>query len=307
VIDSKSLFSGEMLALGTAFCWTASALNFEAAGKRVGSLAVNFLRLLIAFVALCVYCAIARGLVLPTDASEYNWKWLLASGFAGFFISDLCMFRAYVICGSRLGTMVMALAPPMAAIAEFYLLGTPLGLHDIVGMTIALAGVVWVVTEGAALTSAGERNFPLEGIALIIVGAISMGVGLTMAKIGMGKEHYDGFAATQIRALAGLASFVVFILVTGHMGKVLVALQNKRAMIFITLGAIVGPMLGVSLLNLSVQRIPSGLAQTFTATVPVLIIPFVVVLYKQRVSLRSVVGAIAAVVGVAFLLLGRAH
>jgi len=47
------------------------------------------------------------------------------------------------------------------------------------------------------------------------------------------------------------------------------------------------------------------LAQTFTATVPVLVIPFVVILYKQRVSARSVVGAIIAVTGVAFLLLGR--
>src|SRR5690242_1974941 len=118
-----------MLALGTAFCWTASALNFEFAGRRVGSLPVNFIRLLISFVALCAYCGIARGKMLPTDASWHNWKWLLASGFAGFFISDLCMFRAYVVVGSRLGTLVMALAPPMAALSDLCLLGTPLGMR----------------------------------------------------------------------------------------------------------------------------------------------------------------------------------
>ena len=65
MIDSKSLLSGELLALGTAFCWTASALNFEAAGRRVGSLPVNFIRLVLAFVMLCVYCAISRP--IPPD------------------------------------------------------------------------------------------------------------------------------------------------------------------------------------------------------------------------------------------------
>ena len=62
---------------------------------------------------------------------------------------------------------------------------------------------------------------------------------------------------------------------SGHANRILPALRNRRAMVFILLGSVVGPMLGVSLLNLSVQRIPSGLAQTFTATVPVLVIPCV--------------------------------
>jgi drug/metabolite transporter (DMT)-like permease len=307
VVNSGSVLSGELLALGTAVCWTASALNFEYAGRRVGSLPVNFLRLAIALLVLCVYCAVMRGKALPTDASWHNWKWLLASGFAGFFISDLCMFRAYVVVGSRLGTLCMALAPPMAAISEFYLLGTPLGARDIFGMAIALAGIIWVITEGPLREADAEEKFSLKGLGLILVGAISMGVGLTMSKIGMGAERYDGFAATQIRAIAGLASFVVFIVATGRTNRVFLALRNPRAMLCIGAGAIVGPMLGVSLLNLSVQRIPSGLAQTFTATVPVLIIPFVVVLYKQRVTVRSIVGAVVAVSGVAFLLVGRIH
>jgi len=72
---------------------------------------------------------------------------------------------------------------------------------------------------------------------------------------------------------------------------------------FITLGAFFGPFLGVSLSLLSVQYIHVGVAQTFMSVIPVLIIPFVIIIHKEKVSLRAVAGAILAVVGVAILFL----
>jgi drug/metabolite transporter (DMT)-like permease len=72
---------------------------------------------------------------------------------------------------------------------------------------------------------------------------------------------------------------------------------------YMTLGAVTGPFLGVSLLNMSIQRIPTGVAQTMAALVPVLIIPFVVFLKKERISWRAVIGAFVAVAGVAILML----
>ena len=41
-------YRGELAALATAFCWTASALAFTAAAKRLGSLVLNLVRLAIA-------------------------------------------------------------------------------------------------------------------------------------------------------------------------------------------------------------------------------------------------------------------
>ncbi len=37
--------SGEIAALGTALCWTVTVISFELAGKRVGALSVNIIRL----------------------------------------------------------------------------------------------------------------------------------------------------------------------------------------------------------------------------------------------------------------------
>ncbi|MEJ2628813.1 MAG: EamA family transporter, partial [bacterium] len=83
---------GEIIALLTAVCWSFTAMSFEAAGKKVGSLSVNLIRLLMAVFLFMGYNWIVRGFPFPSDASVHNWTWLLLSGFIGFCLGDLCLF-----------------------------------------------------------------------------------------------------------------------------------------------------------------------------------------------------------------------
>ncbi|HBT17613.1 MAG TPA: EamA family transporter, partial [Firmicutes bacterium] len=52
---------GELAALTTAICWTFNAIAFESAGKKVGSLSVNYLRLFVAFSLLSICSFLTRG------------------------------------------------------------------------------------------------------------------------------------------------------------------------------------------------------------------------------------------------------
>ena len=145
---------GELAALGTAVCWTFSALSFTAAGKRVGSLNVNLLRLALALVMLAGYGWIVRGHPWPTDASGTTWRWLLLSGFIGFFIGDLCLFEAFVLVGTRLSTLLMSLAPPLTAVSGWLILGERLSGRDWLGMTITVTGTILVLVERHGETAA---------------------------------------------------------------------------------------------------------------------------------------------------------
>ncbi|RJO74267.1 MAG: DMT family transporter [Myxococcales bacterium] len=290
---------GELAALITAFCWTVTALSFEAAGRRIGSLAVNLLRLLLAFVWLTLYNAIARDLPLPTDASGHAWLWLAASGVVGFLIGDLALFRAFVLIGSRLSMLLMALVPPMTALIGWFFLGEGLGAFDLLGMTLTLAGVCWVVAERAPNGANGPTRRPWGGIALGFVGALGQAVGLVFSKVGMGS--YSPFAATQIRVLTGVVGFSLLFAFIGWWPKVIAGLKEARAMRLVTLGSIFGPFLGVSFSLLAVQRTQAGVAATIMSIVPVLIIPPSVWIFKERVSPRAAFGAAVAVAGVALL------
>ena len=311
--------AGEIAALGTAACWVATALAFEAAGRRIGSLTVNLLRLAMAVVLLALWGWAVRGLAWPSDASPHAWRWLTLSGLVGFTFGDLCLFRAFVVLGSRLSTLMMSLAPPAAALLGWLVLGESLAPLDLAGMALTVGGVAWAVAErqrvrpaatpaeasaaGAGAAGAappldpGRRRF--EGVLLGLGGAVGQGGGLVLSKLGMG--GYDPFAATQVRVLAGLAGYLVLFTLLGRWRRVGAALHQRAALGFTAVGAFFGPFLGVSLSLLAVQRIETGVAASLMATTPVLILPVVALTGRERIGPGGVLGALVAVAGVVLL------
>ena len=292
-------FAGEVAALATAMCWTVTSMAFESAGRRIGSLAVNLIRLVMAMGLLALYTWITRGRPLPTDASAHTWCWLSLSGVVGFTIGDLCLFRAFVVLGARLSMLLMSLVPPMTAIMGLAILDERLEAIDWAAMAVTVAGVTWVVAERGQPTPQPEASPWATGVLLGVLGAAGQAIGLVLSKHGM--RGYDPFAATHIRIIAGIVSFAIVFSIIGWWPVVFRALRNRAAMAWTTLGAIFGPFLGVSLSLLAVAHTETGVAATIMALVPVLIIPPAVFIRKERVSLRAVLGSILAVGGVGLL------
>ena len=86
-------------------------------------------------------------------------------------------------------------------------------------------------------------------------------------------------------------------------GNVLNATHNKSGMMLTSLGAFFGPFLGVSFSLIAVKYTEAGIASTIMALVPVFIILPAVVLFKQKVTLPELLGAIVSVAGVALFFL----
>ena len=289
---------GYVFAILTTFCWTISALAFEIASKRVGSVAVNLLRLLIALALLGFITLHRTGHFIPPGVSDHQWRWLLLSGFVGFFVGDMALFRAYVLIGSRLTTLLMVLAAPFGAVCGYFMIGETLTPLKIIGMVIALGGVAWVCAERRE-NDATPHHHVLIGVMLGIIAAFGQGLGAVLTKIGT--QGLNAFEVTQIRVLAGVAGFIIAIPMMRQTGNVILATRNPRAMVFLTIGAIAGPVLGVSSYNYAITKIPVGIAGTLAAMVPVVIIPFVILVKKETVSIRAIVGAIVAVAGAVLL------
>jgi len=294
-------FQGEIAALLTAACWTVSALSFEAAGKRIGSLAVNIIRLGIAFAFLSLYGWLTRGHFLPVDADGHNWYWLSLSGLVGFTLGDMAWFRSLVLLGARRTTLMMALAPPFTAVLGWLALGEALTLLDGLGMGLTLLGVMLVVGERRSDENGQARHLPVMGWFLGVVAALGQAGGLVLSKFGMG--DYSPFAATQIRVIAGFAGFAVFFTLIRWWPKVLAGLRDAPALRRTTLGAFFGPFVGVSFSLMAVQLTQAGIAATIMSITPILIIPPTILLYKERVSPRAIFGACLAIAGVAVLFL----
>jgi drug/metabolite transporter (DMT)-like permease len=292
-------YPGESAALATAFCWALTALAFESAGRRVGSLPVNLIRLILGFLFLVPLVWIRRGLPLPVDASASAWMWLGVSGLVGFAFGDLCLFRAFVVIGSRLSVLLMSLVPPMTALLGWIVLGETLSLREWLGMAMTVGGVMWVVRERVPEATEGRRHVSTWGVLLGIGGAAGQAVGLVLSKLGMG--DYDAFAANQIRVLAGIVGFALIFTVAGLWPRFVDALRHPHAMSRTVVGGVFGPFLGVSLSLVAVQNALAGVAATIMSITPVVILPASFWLRKERVTTRAVFGAVLAVAGTAVL------
>ena len=289
--------TGEFAALLTAIFWTVTAISFESASLKIGSLTVNILRLIIGFAFLSVYNMIHRGIAFPVDASYENWLWLILSGLIGFVFGDLFLFKSYTIIGSRFSMLIMTLVPPITAFFSFMILRERLTLFNYLGMTLTFSGIAMAVFSRESKKEKLSLKLSPRGILYAFGGAVGQALGLVLSKLGL--KDYDPFAATQIRIIAGIAGFAVLITILGRWSNVVKATQNRQGMKLTTIGSFFGPFLGVSFSLIAVKFTEAGIASTIMALVPVFILIPAIFIYKQKITFMEICGAVVSVSGVA--------
>ena len=135
-----------LAAFGTAVCWAFSAIFFETASKKVGALAVNFWKVVFAFLFLGISGMVERAVPFPYDAPIRTWILLGLSGLVGFVISDFFLFNAYILIGSRITVIFQSLTPIFTAFFAFIFIGERMQAYRLIGMAVTVAGILIVVT-----------------------------------------------------------------------------------------------------------------------------------------------------------------
>lgn len=288
---------GEFSALLTAIFWTVTSISFESASRKVGSVAVNFLRLVIGFIFLSIFTMLRRGMPFPSDASGENWIWLTLSGFIGFVFGDLFLFKSYTMIGSRFSMLIMTLVPPITALAGWVIMNERLTLFQYFGMTLTFSGIALAIFNRGGKGEKFSLKLSSRGILYAFGGAVGQALGLVLSKFGM--KDYDPFAATQIRIIAGIAGFALLITLVRRWKGIRSAVKNTEGMKSLTIGALFGPFLGVSFSLIAVRYTETGIASTIMALVPVFILLPAVLLYKQKVTFAELTGSVVSVAGVA--------
>lgn len=300
---------GETIAIGVAVLWTLSALFFEYAGKRIGSINLNLIRLVCAFIMLGFTMLLINGSFIPVGADKATWFWMSLSGLVGFVLGDYFLFASYTIIMARYSQLIMTLAPPFAALFGFILLGEKMSWIALAGMLLTLTGI----SISILIKQNGTRNhrfrmqIPIKGVFYALLGALGQGVGIVLSKQGMlayekvyttGNTLYIPLAATQIRTIVGMISFALIILLKGDLKRFLLVFRDKKAIGSVVTGSVFGPYLGVTFSLMAVQHANTAVASTIMATVPILILLPEYLFLKRKVSWQQVAGAVLSVGGV---------
>ena len=304
------MYIGELISIGVAFSWTATALLSELGSKRLGNLTLNVLRMALALLFSMVMFWVVMGSPWPSGGTVEAYGWMLLSGLVGYVIGDFCLFQCYIIIGSRYGQLFMTLAPLAAALTAWIALGQQMSAVSIVAMLVTLSGIA-ISVLGRGEHRRVSLSLPLSGVLFAVAAAVCQGVGLVLSKIGM--DHYDAFSipawlvpfsANFFRCVAGIVGFSLLLYLREGFSPLREALHDRRGMSVATATTIFGPFVGVGFSLMAVQYTSAGIASTLMALTPIIIILPSYWLFRQRITWRAVVGALISVVGVSLFFLG---
>jgi len=295
------------------------ALNATCANhsiRRIGTLRANLSRLVIGTVVLGLFAH-----TLGSGFASAGTAWFFLSGVVGLGIGDLGSYGALPLLGSRLTLlMVQCLAAPLAALGEWWWLGTRLSTAQVLYGGIILVGV--------AIALAPSRSNPPHvrikpiGFLYGFVGACGQGLGAAllsrkgvMIAAGAGESVSNvtfGLTAAYERLLAGLAfTFCWFGILwcLGRLPKSAPAASSGSPIsrLWTFANGLSGPVAGVGCYQWALATTPSGVVLPIVATTPLVSIPIAFWLEGDRPSVRSIVGGMIAVGGCIMLTIVTAH
>ena len=299
---------GELAALLTAVCFSASSIFFTRAGKIYGALVSNRLRLAVAVILLVTTHWIIFGYPIPVDAGIERWLWLGSSGIIGLAIGDFFLFQAYVTIGPRLGLLFLSLSPAVATVLAWFVLGETLDAGSILGILLTLAGITWVVLESNPNGKPSSVNAPNEhqkiyqkGIIAGLLAATGQAVGVVLAKNGLTGD-FPALSGNVIRMTAAFVTLWGATILQRQVSMtVQMVKQEKSGMLYILGGAFFGPLIGVSLSLFAIQNTNVGIASTIIALPPIFLLPVGHFVFKEKITWQAVAGTLLAIGGVVLL------
>ena len=297
------LYIGEFYSLLTACLWAGSSIAFTAAARRLGSVQVNISRLIMAAGYLIALVLLAR---IDLTLSTMQIVYLSISGFIGFTLGDTFLFQAFKLIGARISMLIMSLAPAVAAVLAYIILGENLSVWGVIGIIVTLTGIVIVILgmNGGTANGPVMHHVARGGIVLAILGAVGQGGGLIFAKMAFLEGSINGFVATLVRILASLIVLLPVSIISGRYKKPVQVFRNDPvAFKYTILGSIFGPFLGVTSSLMAIQYAKVGIAATIMATTPIVMLPLVHFVQKEHLTWRAIAGAFIATLGVALLFL----
>jgi len=305
-------YVGELISIGVAFSWTATALLSEYGSKRLGNLTLNLMRMVITLFFSCIMFWLLTGTPLPAHASTEAYLWMMLSGLVGYVIGDFCLFQCYIIIGSKFGQLFMTLAPITAAIMAWFTLGQEIRPTAIVAMIVTLSGIA-ITVLGRGDHHRLSLKLPLAGVLFAIGAAVCQGVGLVLSKIGM--DYYESslttdlagwmlpFHANFFRCVAGTIGFTVLMAFREGFKPLVKGARDRAGIITAVATTIFGPFIGVGASLLAVQYTAAGIASTLMALTPIIIILPAYWIFKQPITMKSLLGALISVIGVSLFFL----
>ncbi len=291
----------ELAALGSALCWSLTGIISTPASRYLGGIAYTRIRMLVVTVLMMAW-VIPSGALASIDASY--WPAIILSGLVGIFVGDTALFTAMARLGPRRTGVLFATNAPMTVVIGWLWFGESLGPYQVLGCAAVAAGVSIAIffARGAGTTHTLEavQGAVWQGVLIGLLAAFCQAVGALMAKPAL-MAGADPVAVTAVRVGVSMLALHASLLLPLPAVRARNAL-NREMFLRATLAGCIGMALGMSLLLYAFAHGNAGISAILSTTSPVMVLPLLWVVTRQRPSPGAWTGAVICVAGTAVIL-----
>jgi drug/metabolite transporter (DMT)-like permease len=301
-------------ALLAALLFAISAICGYRSSAQIGGAEANFWR-----ICMATFCLALWANIFGSGVEGAGFPLFVASGLFGIGLGDTAYFQALPRLGSRRAVLLtQCFIPLFAILIEWLWLGTKLSGVEYVCVGIILTGVaVALAPSDHAKISARQLRI---GILFTVLAGLFSAFGAVLSRkayavLHDAGEHLDPGTTGFQRMFGGFFIPAIILLVAkwksahAHGGvfeeKTLHISREKwkRIWPWVLGNSLAGQTFGVTCVQWALEKTPTGIVMTVVATTPLILLPMTRIVEKEKIGIRSLLGATIAVAGV----IGLAH
>ncbi len=288
---------GELAALGAAISWTVSALFYRKALEEASPISANIIRLTLTGSVLMLLLLFLGKLALLTTLPTGVVLLASASGIIGLGFGDTLYFVSLKWIGVSRAVPLTCIYPLFNVLWAAFLLGEQITFAVVLGAVTIVVGIIFLGQDSEA-SGKETRKVLIVGMIIAIVTAAIWSVSIAMMGVAV-KEAPDidhALVINVVRVISIAAAMLAFSpIVDRKLGFLKV---RKKTVVTLIAGGIVA--LGVGWFMLSYSFTLSSQARTvpISSTTPLFSTLAGIMLLRERVTARNVLGSILIVAGI---------
>ncbi|GAD90146.1 hypothetical protein VHA01S_033_00470 [Vibrio halioticoli NBRC 102217] len=286
----------EWLALAAAFLWAISSLISVKPARHLGPFAYSRWRMGCTAVMLTAMAFITGGW---STVSSVHVTPMALSGLIGIFIGDTALFACMNRMGPRRAGLLFSCHAVFSAVIGYWLFNEKWQGMELLGAILVFSGVVIAIFFGRKQTGQhdweaiqGKMNISI-GIGLLA--ALCQALGGIIAKPVM-QTDIDPIAASAIRMITAFVAHSLFLACGAKQAKAVNRI-NLKIFAITALNGFLAMAVGMTLILYALQEGNVGMVALLSSTTPIMILPLLWFITKQRPNRYAWYGAILAVVG----------
>lgn len=284
--------------LVAAALWALAVSIFKGSIQRMGPGIVNLGKCALAALAFWIWAAFLDW--SPEAGTPWQWGAIALSGVIGMAVGDLLLFVAVREGGVQRALVIFNTSPILAALAAMPIYDEHPTLAGWGGIGLILAGVTMVETDPRrrVSTSGMDRGRPVMALFAGLGAAAGQAAGIVMTRGPLQEIPLVPASALRLSA-AALALVVIFVLTAR--GRAALAGSTWRDWRGLALPTTIGTILAVYFMMRGIREVPAGVSAALLATSPIFALPISRFVLGESLGVRSVLGTMLVVAGVALL------